>query len=91
MTTLIIAVATLFIVGIASYSLFRDSDPFASHRRAMHRAGFTFVSSAPNASTKPKPYEGGGRERLHAEGWEPRTLNLTDQGWANRRRSKAAM
>ena len=56
-----------------------DPDPFASHRRAMHRAGFTFVSSAPNARTKPKPYEGGGRERLHAEGWEPMTLNLTDQ------------
>ncbi len=34
-----------------------DPDPFASHRRAMRRAGLTFVSSAPNARTKPKPIQ----------------------------------
>jgi hypothetical protein len=54
MTTLIIvaAGAILFSAGIAAHTMFRDSDPFASHRRAVRRAGLTFISSAPDARSK---------------------------------------
>jgi hypothetical protein len=54
MTTPIIAAAgaAFFIVGIAVYTPFRDSDPFASHRRAVHRAWLTFISSAADARSK---------------------------------------
>jgi hypothetical protein len=62
-TFMIVAVgAILFIIGIAAYTMFSDPDPFASHRRAIRRAGFTFVSSAPDARTKRKPYSSAMKE-----------------------------
>jgi hypothetical protein len=53
MTTIIVAAgAIIFAVGIAAYAVFADPDPLASHRRAVHRSGLTFVSSAPDARSK---------------------------------------
>jgi hypothetical protein len=70
MTTLIIAAAgaTLLIVGIAAYATFRDPDGLASHRRAMRRAGLTFIGSAPEARTKPKPYSRGATRSVSVTG-----------------------
>jgi hypothetical protein len=52
--TLFAAGAILIVVGIAAYIISTHSDPLASHWRAVHRAGLTFVSSAPDARAKPK-------------------------------------
>jgi hypothetical protein len=54
MTTfaLVAAGAILIVVGIAAAIVSTHSDPLASHRRAVHRAGLTFLSSAPDARSK---------------------------------------
>ncbi len=64
MTTLLTIVALgAILLGIGSWftsrhTMFGDPDRFASHRRAVHRAGLTFVNSLPDARTKPKFKEG---------------------------------
>jgi hypothetical protein len=50
--TLIAAGAIAVVVGIAAYTISAHSDPLATHRRAVHRAGLTFISSAPDARSK---------------------------------------
>jgi hypothetical protein len=47
--------AILFVIGswfITRHAMFSDPDPFASHRRAVHRAGLTLISSEPEERTK---------------------------------------